>query len=74
VLTFKFGDNFAFTDTSDLAYIGMKRSFSSFRQAANEASISRVYGGIHYRSGIEAGIVQGNAVGEFVIRKLLHNN
>jgi hypothetical protein len=74
VLTSKFGNNFAFTDTSDLAYIGMKRDFSSFRQAADEASISRVYGGIHYRSGIEAGIVQGNAVGEFVMNKLLYNN
>lgn len=74
ILTTKFGDNFAFTDTSDLAFIGMKRDFSSFRQAANEASISRVYGGIHYRSGINAGMVQGNAVGEFVINKLLHNN
>lgn len=70
ILTAKFGDNFAFTDTSDLAYIGMQRDFSSFRQAANEASISRVYGGIHYRSGIDAGIIQGNAVGEFVINKL----
>jgi hypothetical protein len=29
VLTHKFGDNFAFEDTSDLAYIGMKRYFTS---------------------------------------------
>jgi hypothetical protein len=74
ILTFKFGDHFAFTDTSDLAYIGMKRSFSSFRQAADEASVSRVYGGIHFRSGIDAGIIQGNAVGELVLKKLLPDN
>jgi hypothetical protein len=71
VLTNLFGDNFAFEDTSDLEYIGMKRNFSSFMQAANEASISRVYGGIHYRSGVDAGAMQGREVGAYVINKLL---
>jgi hypothetical protein len=71
VLTKLFGDNFAFEDTSDLEYIGMKRSFSSFMQAANEASISRVYGGIHYRTGVDAGAIQGREVGEYVINKFL---
>ncbi|WP_165958302.1 vanadium-dependent haloperoxidase [Segetibacter sp. 3557_3] len=71
ILTYTFGENFAFEDTSDLAYIGMRRRFSSFNSAAQEVSISRVYGGIHYRTGIEAGVTQGRAVGEYVIRKLL---
>jgi hypothetical protein len=71
VLTKLFGDNFAFEDTSDLEYIGMKRSFQSFIQAANEASISRVYGGIHYRTGVDAGALQGREVGEYVINKFL---
>ncbi|MGI8581724.1 MAG: vanadium-dependent haloperoxidase [Chitinophagaceae bacterium] len=71
VLTKLFGDNFAFEDTSDLEYIGMRRSFSSFMQAANEASISRVYGGIHYRTGIDAGAIQGREVGEYMINKFL---
>lgn len=71
VLTKLFGDNFAFEDTSDLEYIGMKRSFQSFMQAANEASISRVYGGIHYRTGVDAGAIQGREVGEYVINKFL---
>ena len=71
VLTKLFGDNFAFEDTSDLEYIGMKRSFKSFMQAANEASISRVYGGIHYRTGIDAGAIQGREVGEYIINKFL---
>jgi hypothetical protein len=73
VLTATFGDNFAFEDTSDLAYIGMKRSFKSFNQAAQEASISRVYGGIHYRLGVDAGAVQGREIGEYVLNKLLRN-
>ena len=71
VLTKLFGDNFAFEDTSDLEYIGMRRSFQSFIQAANEASISRVYGGIHYRSGVDAGAIQGREVGDYVINKFL---
>lgn len=73
VLEALYGDNFAFQDTSDLRYIGMQRHFNSFRQAADEASISRVYGGIHYRSGIEAGAEQGKKIGELVVRKTLDN-
>ncbi|HVG14961.1 MAG TPA: vanadium-dependent haloperoxidase, partial [Chitinophagaceae bacterium] len=71
VLTGLFGDSLAFEDTSDLKYIGMKRNFSSFKQAAAEASISRVYGGIHFRTGVDAGAVQGQQVGEFVMKKLV---
>jgi hypothetical protein len=71
VLTKCLGDGFSFEDTSDLEYIGMKRNFESFLQAANEASISRVYGGIHYRTGVEAGAVQGKQVGELVIDQFL---
>jgi hypothetical protein len=64
VLTKRFGDNFSFEDTGDLAYIGMKRKFTSLMQAAMEASISRLYGGIHYRTGIEEGSRQGIRIGE----------
>jgi len=70
VLTHMFGENFAFEDTSDLKYIGMKRSFKSFAQAADEASISRVYGGIHYRFSVDGGVKEGKKVGEQVIQKL----
>jgi hypothetical protein len=72
VLTKLFGDNFPFEDTSDLEYIGMKRRFQSFEQAAQEASISRVYGGIHYRTGVEAGVIQGKQVGMLVLDKVNH--
>lgn len=70
VLTNLFGE-FPFEDTSDQAYIGMKRNFSSFQQAAAEASISRVYGGIHYRTGVDAGAMQGMEVAEYVVKNLL---
>ncbi|MBD0374763.1 MAG: vanadium-dependent haloperoxidase [Flavisolibacter sp.] len=70
ILTNRLGDNFAFEDTSDLPYIGMKRNFQSFMQAALEASISRVYGGIHYRTGVESGTEQGKKVADYVLNKI----
>jgi hypothetical protein len=36
--------------------------FSSFNNAAAEASISRLYGGIHFRDAIEQGNVLGKKV------------
>ena len=52
-------------------YFGLpKRSFTSFKQAASEASISRLYGGIHYRAAIENGVVQGNNIGNYISNKL----
>ncbi len=71
VLANMYGDNFAFLDTSDLRYIGMQRHFNSFQQAAVEASISRLYGGIHYRTGIVAGAIQGNKLGALIVDKIL---
>ena len=70
VLTDQFGDNFAFADSTELAYGLPVRSFSSFKQAAAEAAISRLYGGIHYRMAIEEGITQGQRVGELVVSRI----
>lgn len=70
VLTNVFGDNFAFTDSTEMTYGLPVRSFTSFNQAAAEAAISRLYGGIHYRMAIEAGITQGRGVGELVVRRV----
>ena len=72
VLARLYGDQFAFQDTSDLRYIGMQRHFNSFQEAAEECSISRVYGGIHYRTGVEAGAMQGKKVGVFINQRLLN--
>ncbi len=71
VLTKLYGDNFAFEDSSDYHYIGLKRKFSSFQAAAAEASMSRVYGGIHYKISVNTGAQQGKKVGSLVVKKLL---
>jgi len=70
VLTSLFGDNFAFQDTSDLRYIGMQRHFNSFKEAAAEASISRVYGGIHYKFSVNTGAEMGLKLGNLIVEKL----
>jgi hypothetical protein len=64
VLTDLLGDNFAFTDTTHSSRGYAARTYGSFYEAAQEAAISRLYGGIHYREAIEAGLVQGRCIGE----------
>ncbi|MGZ8455199.1 MAG: vanadium-dependent haloperoxidase [Gemmatirosa sp.] len=70
VLTDQFGDRFAFTDSTELEYGLPVRSFTSFEQAASEAAISRLYGGIHYRRAIEEGVKQGRRVGQLVVQRV----
>ena len=70
LLTYLIGDKFAFTDNTEILFELPEREFKSFRQAANEAAISRLYGGIHYRDAIENGQAQGKAIGEFMIDRL----
>lgn len=70
VLTDFFGKNVAFTDSTEMPYGLPSRKFKSFHQAAEEAAISRLYGGIHYREAIENGQKQGLAVGEQVLSKV----
>ena len=70
ILTEIFGDNFAFKDDTEVAYGLPIREFISFNQAADEAAISRMYGGIHYRAAVEVGVEQGRSLGKFVIGNL----
>ncbi|MFN3298781.1 MAG: vanadium-dependent haloperoxidase [Sediminibacterium sp.] len=65
VLSNVFGSNTPFTDTTELKYLGIKRSFPSIKAAANEVSMSRMYGGIHYRAAIENGQKQGEQIGSY---------
>jgi hypothetical protein len=70
VLSEEFGTTFRFRDTSEVAYGLPVRTFGSFEQAAAEAAISRLYGGIHYRRSIEQGVIQGRNVGGLVLQRL----
>jgi hypothetical protein len=65
VLTAIFGEGFAFDDETHVDEGLPVRSFPSFDAAAEEAAISRLYGGIHFRFGNEKGLEQGRAVGSY---------
>jgi membrane-associated phospholipid phosphatase len=62
VLAQAFGADTAFTDNTHNDRGWGPRNFKSFQAAADEAALSRLYAGIHFRSGVEAGKVQGLCV------------
>ena len=70
VLTDEFGAPFALVDSTEVPFGLPPRAYTSFTQAAEEAAISRMYGGIHYRMAIESGIEPGRRVGEEVVRRV----
>lgn len=65
-----FGANFYFADSTELEFGIPVRNFTSFAQAAEEAAISRFYGGIHYMPAIVNGCNEGRAIGNFISQKL----
>jgi hypothetical protein len=69
-LTKLFGDNFSFVDSTEVEFGLSIRSFPSFQKAAEEAAISRMYGGIHYRPAFEIGMIEGKNVGQFIIDRV----
>jgi membrane-associated phospholipid phosphatase len=71
VLTKYFGASFPFTDNTEMEFGLPARKFTSFLQAAEEAAISRFYGGIHFMDAITNGTLQGSAIGKIAVEKLL---
>lgn len=69
-LTKVFGDNFSFTDSTELLFGIKSRRFSSFRQAADENNWARFYGGIHFHSSCIISTTYGRKVGQLVVTKL----
>lgn len=69
-LTKLFGDSFTFTDSTEIEFGMPARSFKSFIEAADEAAISRMYGGIHYRPAIENGVTEGRELGNYIVEKI----
>lgn len=64
------GDNFSFTDSTEIEFGIPVRSFTSFTAAAEEAAISRFYGGIHYMPAITNGAEEGSKLGRYISAKL----
>lgn len=71
ILTAFFGKNVSFTTPADPALNFAPRSFSSFTQAAEEAGISRIYGGVHWSSDNRDGLIAGRNLGRYVVQNFL---
>lgn len=71
VLSAFFGESYAFSDDTAQARGFAARSFQSFSDAAAEAAVSRLYGGIHYPMGNREGLALGECVGGLMINTLL---
>ena len=69
-LTSVFGDNFAYTDSTELEFGINSRSFKSFRDAAIENNWARFYGGIHFHHSCIISTEYGKKVGSLVVDKL----
>lgn len=67
ILTKLLGDSVSFTDYSKY-WVGEPKKFNSFWESANETSISRLYGGIHFREALTKGQEMGKKVGENVLK------
>lgn len=59
-----------FADSTSVSIGHAVREFPSFSAAADEAGMSRLYGGIHFRAGNEAGRVLGRCIAERVLERL----
>jgi hypothetical protein len=67
VLTDFFGDNFAFDDDTGKGDNLAPSKFPSFNAAAEQAALSRLYGGIHFRAAIVNGLAQGRCIGAYAV-------
>lgn len=70
VLSALVSPDYSFTDSTEVAFGMPVRTFSSFLQAGQEASRSRLYGGIHYPQALDNGFAQGQDLAHYLLRKL----
>jgi hypothetical protein len=70
IMTEIYGDNYYFEDTTEVAYGLPVRNFNSFEEAAEEAMLSRLFGGIHFMPANTNGLKQGREVGEYVLKNI----
>ncbi len=71
VLSDIFGYQFSLTDNTHEKRTdinGKPRTFKNFKDMADEAALSRLYGGIHYREACVVGLKQGDEVGAEISR------
>lgn len=70
VLSSIFGNSFKYTDNTEKQFGVESRPYNSFIEAAEEAAISRMYGGIHFKEAIENGSELGKKIGMLITQKI----
>ena len=66
LISFFRGNHFDFSITSEVLP-GVDRSFTNFSAAAEEATLSRIFAGVHFRSDLTTGERLGRQVADFVL-------
>ena len=69
-LTSVFGDNFAYTDSTEIEFGIKNRDFKSFRAAADENNWARFYGGLHFHNSCIISTEFGKKVGGLVVERV----
>ncbi|MEO6190437.1 MAG: vanadium-dependent haloperoxidase [Saprospiraceae bacterium] len=67
VLSTIYGNNFSFIDSTEILFGHPARKFNSFHEAAMEVSMSRFFGGIHYKHSV----LEGNKEGIYIAKQLM---
>jgi hypothetical protein len=70
LISFVEGDHFVFNVTSEVLP-GVERHFSRISAAAEEATLSRIFAGQHFRFDLDAGQLLGRRVADFVLNHIL---
>lgn len=70
ILSALFGDDTPFDDATHVALGHPIRKYGSFREAAREVAMARLYGGIHYPMGNENGAEQGRCIGQTILSRI----
>lgn len=66
MLTKEFGEPFEFVDSTEMLFGMQPRTFKSFYEASDQAAMSRLWGGIHYRHANEGGRMNGREIGNYI--------
>ncbi len=66
LISFLRGNHFDFSVSSEVLP-GVDRSFTSFSSAAEEATLSRIFAGVHFRSDLTSGQRLGREIADFVV-------
>ncbi|TNE61224.1 MAG: phosphatase PAP2 family protein [Bacteroidetes bacterium] len=70
MLTKEFGEPFEFVDSTEMEFGMDPRTFKSFYEASDQAAMSRLWGGIHYRHANEGGRMNGREIGNYIWDKI----